>query len=111
LNSIECVRCLAMGFLLESPGQLADSQVPYLSTLRGAVHIGVQFRPNTTWQCETGFLQSFLRILASIIGEPVGEGHGWILRRSNPVETREYAGTYPTQMRRESLSFLRRLRF
>src|SRR5262249_619361 len=32
LNSIECVRCLAMGFLLESPGQLADSQVPYLST-------------------------------------------------------------------------------
>jgi hypothetical protein len=28
LNSIECVRCLAMGFLLESPVQLADSQVP-----------------------------------------------------------------------------------
>src|SRR5215470_15821273 len=37
LNSIECVRCLAMGFLLESPGQLADSQVPYLSTPRGAL--------------------------------------------------------------------------
>src|SRR5439155_10759171 len=30
LNSIEWVRCLAMGFLLESPVQLADSQVPYL---------------------------------------------------------------------------------
>src|SRR5260370_1224320 len=29
LNSIEWVRCLAMGFLLESPVQLADSQVPY----------------------------------------------------------------------------------
>src|SRR5262245_52492581 len=37
LNSIECMRCLAMGFLLESPGQLADSQVPYLSTPRGAL--------------------------------------------------------------------------
>src|SRR5262245_12135184 len=35
LNSIECMRCLAVGFLLESPGQLADSQVPYLSTPRG----------------------------------------------------------------------------
>jgi hypothetical protein len=38
LNSIECVRCLVMGFLLESPGQLADSQVPYLSTRTGALH-------------------------------------------------------------------------
>src|SRR5262249_15694175 len=28
LNSIECVRCLAMGFLLESPVQLADSHLP-----------------------------------------------------------------------------------
>jgi hypothetical protein len=37
LNSIECVRCLAMGFLLESPVQLADSQVPHLSTPRGAL--------------------------------------------------------------------------
>jgi hypothetical protein len=27
-----------MGFLLESPVQLADSQVPYLSTPRGALH-------------------------------------------------------------------------
>jgi hypothetical protein len=27
-----------MGFLLESPGQLADSQVPYLSTRTGALH-------------------------------------------------------------------------
>jgi hypothetical protein len=32
-------RCLAMGFLLESPVQLADSQVPHLSTPRGALHI------------------------------------------------------------------------
>jgi hypothetical protein len=38
LNSIECVRCSAMGFLLESPVQLADSQVPHLSTPRGALH-------------------------------------------------------------------------
>src|SRR5258707_5383495 len=38
LNSIECVRCLAMGFLLESPVQLADSQVLHLSTPRGALH-------------------------------------------------------------------------
>src|SRR6266536_2392113 len=30
LNSIECVRCLAMGFLLESPVQLADSQGRHL---------------------------------------------------------------------------------
>jgi hypothetical protein len=28
-----------MGFLLESPVQLADSQVPYLSTPRGALHL------------------------------------------------------------------------
>ena len=28
LNSIECVRCLAMGFLLESPVQLADFRCP-----------------------------------------------------------------------------------
>src|SRR5262249_43254744 len=28
LNPIECVRCLAMGFLLESPVQLADSHLP-----------------------------------------------------------------------------------
>ena len=32
LNSIECVRCSAMGFLLESPVQLADSKVTHLST-------------------------------------------------------------------------------
>src|SRR5215469_4904739 len=38
LNSIECVRCLAMGFLLESPVQLADSHLPHLSTPRGALH-------------------------------------------------------------------------
>src|SRR5262245_24988764 len=43
LNSIECMRCLAMGFLLESPGQLADSQVPYLSTPRGALQWAVNF--------------------------------------------------------------------
>jgi hypothetical protein len=29
-----------MGFLLESPGQLADSRVPYLSTPRGALQLG-----------------------------------------------------------------------
>src|SRR5215813_6266753 len=39
LNSIECVRCLAMGFLLESPVQLADSHLPHLSTPRGALQI------------------------------------------------------------------------
>src|SRR6516164_6824315 len=37
LNSIECVRCLAMGFLLESPVQLADSHLPHLSTPMGAL--------------------------------------------------------------------------
>jgi hypothetical protein len=31
-----------MGFLLESPGQLADSQVPYLSTRTGALHIEIE---------------------------------------------------------------------
>ena len=31
-----------MGFLLESPVQLADSQVFHLSTLRGALHNGVK---------------------------------------------------------------------
>jgi len=31
------VRCLAMGFLLESPVQLADSQVLHLSTPKGAL--------------------------------------------------------------------------
>src|SRR5437868_2049656 len=44
LNSIECVRCLAMGFLLESPVQLADSQGPYLSTPKGALHRGRRAR-------------------------------------------------------------------
>src|SRR5436305_14270640 len=39
LNSIECVRCLAMGFLLESTVQLADSQGPYLSTSKGALQV------------------------------------------------------------------------
>ena len=34
LNSIEWVRCLAMGFLLESPVQLADSQ-PFTCPLQG----------------------------------------------------------------------------
>src|SRR6516225_11765201 len=46
LNSIECVRCLAMGFLLESPVQLADSHLPHLSTPRGALHRLVQTRPS-----------------------------------------------------------------
>src|SRR6516164_6502534 len=41
LNSIECVRCLAMGFLLESPVQLADSHLPHLSTPRGALQAGI----------------------------------------------------------------------
>src|SRR5262249_51913698 len=43
LNSIECVRCLAMGFLLESPVQLADSHLPHLSTPRGALQGGGNF--------------------------------------------------------------------
>src|SRR2546421_3108773 len=45
LNSIECVRCLAMGFLLESPVQLADSQVLHLSTPRGALQ-----KPDIIWR-------------------------------------------------------------
>src|SRR6516165_7599517 len=45
LNSIECVRCLAMGFLLESPVQLADSHLPHLSTPRGALQLLVHFYP------------------------------------------------------------------
>src|SRR5262249_1371110 len=45
LNSIECVRCLAMGFLLESPVQLADSHLPHLSTPRGALQVQVYFGP------------------------------------------------------------------
>src|SRR6188472_2909511 len=48
LNSIECVRCLAMGFLLESPVQLADSQGPYLSTPKGALQIERKFGPRYT---------------------------------------------------------------
>src|SRR6266700_2725950 len=47
LNSIECVRCLAMGFLLESPVQLADSQGPYLSTPKGALQPWCENRPMT----------------------------------------------------------------
>src|SRR5262249_55653122 len=43
LNSIECVRCLAMGFLLESPVQLADSHLPHLSTPRGALQTLIEF--------------------------------------------------------------------
>jgi hypothetical protein len=37
---------LAMGFLLESPVQLADSQGPYLSTPKGALHLRVKYRPS-----------------------------------------------------------------
>src|SRR6516225_4755299 len=48
LNSIECVRCLAMGFLLESPVQLADSHLPHLSTPRGALHRHGRFWPPIT---------------------------------------------------------------
>jgi hypothetical protein len=33
-----------MGFLLESPVQLADSQGPYLSTPKGALHVAHQKR-------------------------------------------------------------------
>src|SRR5215468_10717715 len=44
LNSIECVRCLAMGFHLESPVQLADSHLPHLSTPRGALQSLVSIR-------------------------------------------------------------------
>src|SRR5215471_13720576 len=46
LNSIECVRCLAMGFLLESPVQLADSHLPHLSTPRGALQAPSRFDPD-----------------------------------------------------------------
>src|SRR3954470_14296882 len=54
LNSIECVRCLAMGFLLESPVQLADSQVPYLSTPRGALQPAHKFVEELlAWKCRT----------------------------------------------------------
>jgi hypothetical protein len=37
LSSTGYVQCFAMGFLLESPVQLADSQVLHLSTPRGAL--------------------------------------------------------------------------
>src|SRR5436189_6058909 len=77
LNSIECVRCLAMGFLLESPVQLADSQGPYLSTSKGALQsltqqVGefqnyvasnsVTFNPNTTLFFLSGGLNDHNRI-------------------------------------------------
>src|SRR5215467_9716638 len=48
LNSIECVRCLAMGFLLESPVQLADSHLPHLSTSMGALHRSPHSDPQCT---------------------------------------------------------------
>src|SRR5215471_9913777 len=49
LNSIERVRCLAMGFLLESPVQLADSHLPHLSTPRGALQSRVKFGSRLTF--------------------------------------------------------------
>src|SRR5215831_19874494 len=50
LNSIECVRCLAMGFLLESPVQLADSHLPHLSTPRGALQDTTPWQPRGTFR-------------------------------------------------------------
>src|SRR6266511_3306387 len=63
LNSIECVRCLAMGFLLESPVQLADSQVSYLSTPRGALqteHFFDKFN-DESWLMASGSAWTFGR--------------------------------------------------
>ena len=48
LNSIECVRCLAMGFLLESPVQLTYSQVLYLSHPKGCSPGAAQRRVHFT---------------------------------------------------------------
>src|SRR5262245_4508177 len=73
LNSIECVRCLAMGFLLESPGQLADSQVPYLSTPRGALHrlsLSIRILPDLHYQTDAELRLSRSAALTATNGTP-----------------------------------------
>src|SRR5499433_1448490 len=71
LNSIECVRCLAMGFLLESPVQLADSHLPHLSTPRGALEFDrAASSPETL--SEIGF--AHLRAPRELV-RPPGRGH------------------------------------
>src|SRR5712671_2578967 len=62
LNSTECVRCLAMGFLLESPVQLADSQVPYLSTRRGALHLASNIHSMSGAYAQRRFKNPFVPI-------------------------------------------------
>jgi hypothetical protein len=45
LNSIEYLRCVAMGILLESPVQIVRFSHPDLSTRRGALQILVNSSP------------------------------------------------------------------
>jgi hypothetical protein len=54
----ECVRCLAMAFLLESPAQLADSQVRHLSTPTGALQCAANFCPAAAlfWPCSRSMM-------------------------------------------------------
>jgi hypothetical protein len=48
---------LSHGLLLESPGQLADSQVPYLSTPRGALQNQHQFEVQQRQRAAEAFQQ------------------------------------------------------
>src|SRR5262249_41476990 len=78
LNSIECVRCLAMGFLPERPVQLADSHLPHLSTPRGALHnIGI-YPPS-----RAGSMDSLAQIEGLLSARP-GGGPIQALNRSRP---------------------------
>src|SRR5437667_12135090 len=46
LNSIEYLRCVAMGFLLESPVQIVRFSAPHLSTRRGALQSASKVDPS-----------------------------------------------------------------
>src|SRR5216683_1214317 len=70
LNSIECVRCLAMGFLLESPVQLADSQVPHLSIPRGALHFSTRLSGKDWHSSANRALLCLLRGLPGPVRDP-----------------------------------------
>src|SRR5262249_46688663 len=85
LNSIECVRCLAMGFLLESPVQLADSHLPHLSTPRGALQFMLTNCPPN--RAETSELKGRLwrrprpsPRLAAVADEPVSSSNEEVVR-------------------------------
>src|SRR5262249_21469376 len=82
LNSIEYMRCLAMGFLLESPGQLADSQVPYLSTPRGALQMRGKGRGPTDRRAFSRSVKSlatfgFFRFAIARKNRYGSSGHKW----------------------------------